>query len=116
MDHLEMPQVLSGARVGRDDAGPEQVVASTVAAILIDRWRAERHVDDATLGIYGDEAPHVDAGPVLPAVGGPRIVVLFTRARNRTEGPDQLAGVNVPGPHVARGTLRWILLRASARD
>src|SRR5262249_37862350 len=104
-----MPQVLSGVRVGRDDARPEQIIASAVATVLIDRWRAEWHVDDAPLDVHRDEAPHVDAGSVLPTVGGPRVVVLFARARNRMKGPDQFAGVNVPGPHVACRTQRWIL-------
>ena len=49
MHDLEVPQVLAGVRVGRDEAGAEQVVARAVAAVLVDRRRAERHVDDAAL-------------------------------------------------------------------
>ena len=116
MHHLEVPQVLAGIRVGRDEAGAEEIVAGAIAAVLIDRRRAERHIDDAALGIDGDEAPDVDARTVLPAVAGPGVVVFFTRSGNRTERPDQLAGVDVPGAHVAGRPLRRILLGATAGD
>ena len=46
---LEVPEVLAGVRVGRDEAGAEEIVAGAIAAVLIDRRRAERHVDDAAL-------------------------------------------------------------------
>ncbi len=46
-----MPEVLAGVRVGRDDARAEEIVAVPVSAVLIDGGRAERHVDDAALGI-----------------------------------------------------------------
>ena len=49
MHDLEVPQILSGVGIGRDEAGAEQVVALAVAAVLVDRRRAERHVDDAAL-------------------------------------------------------------------
>ena len=101
MDHLEVPQVLAGVRVGRHEAGAEEIVAGAIAAVLIDRRRAERHVDDAALRVHRDEAPDVDAGAILPAVAGPGVVVLLAGARNGMEGPHQLAGVHVPGAHVA---------------
>src|SRR5258706_12327448 len=72
---LEMPQVLARIRVGRDETAAEQIVPFAVAAVLIDRRRAKRHVDDAARGVHGDEAPHIRARPLFPAVTGPGVVV-----------------------------------------
>ena len=49
VDHLEVPQVLSGIRIRRNQAGAEKIVAGAVASILVHRRRAERHIDDAAL-------------------------------------------------------------------
>src|SRR5690606_35890503 len=84
-DDLEVPEVLARVGIGRHEAAAEQVVALAVAAILIDRRRAERQVDDAALVIDGHQAPDVDAGPVAPAVAGPRVVKGFTFAGHRLE-------------------------------
>ena len=116
MHELEVPEILAGVGVGRDEARAEQVVALAIAAELIDRRRAERHVDDAALRVDGDEAPDVDAGAVLPAVARPGVVVLLAGSRDRMERPDQLAGVHVPRADVARRPERRILLRAPAGD
>ena len=113
---LEVPQVLAGVRVGRDDARAEEIVAGAIAAVLIDRGRAERHVDDAALDVDGDEAPDVDARAILPAVARPRVVELLARLRNRSERPHQLAGVDVPGAHIAQRPPRRVLLVAAAGD
>ena len=71
---LEVPQVLAGVRVGRDDAGAEEIVAGPIAAVAIADGRAERHVDDAARGVDRHQAPDVDARAVLPAVARPRVV------------------------------------------
>ncbi len=53
MHHLEVPQVFAGVRIRGNDAGAEEVVAGAVAAVLVNRWRAEWHVDDAALVVDG---------------------------------------------------------------
>src|SRR4029453_3153913 len=92
------------------------IVAFPIAAVLIDRWRAERHVHDAALSVHGDQAPDVDARAVLPAVARPRVVVLLAGSRNRAEGPDQLSGVDVPRAHIAGRTEGRVLLGTPAGD
>ena len=94
----------------------EEIVAGAIAAVLIDRGCAERHVDDAALDVDGDEAPDVDAGAILPAVARPRVVELLARLRNRSERPHQLAGSARPRPHIAQRPARRVLLVAAAGD
>ena len=116
VDQLEVPQVLPRIGVRRHQAVAEKVVAGAVAAVLVHRGRAERHVDDAALGVHGEETPHIDARTVLPTVSGPGVVVLLTGARNGMKRPHQLACVHVPRAHVARRPMRRIFLRRAARD
>ena len=116
MRQLEVPEVGAGVRSGGDQAGPEQVVAGPIAPVLIDRRRPERHVDDAPRRVHREEAPHVDARAVLPAVAAPGVVEALARLRHRSERPGQLAGVHVPGAHVAGRSARRVLLRRAAGD
>src|SRR4029453_7369604 len=81
VNDLEVPQVLSGIRIGCDEARAEEIVAFTIAAVLIHRRRAKWHVDDAALDVDGDEAPDVHPRPLLPALALPGVVVLLAPAR-----------------------------------
>src|SRR6202012_2438433 len=101
---LKMPQVLACVGIHCDDAVGEQIVPRTVAAVLIDRRSAERHVDDAARGVYSQKAPDVDSRAILPALAGPGVVVFFAWSGDRMEGPGQLARVHVPGAYVAGGS------------
>src|SRR5215471_20238705 len=101
MHDLEMPEVSTGLGVGRNDTGAVQVVARTIAAEQISGGRAERHVNDAALGIHGHESPYIDSGALLPAVPSPGTKILFVRTRNRVEGPGQLAIMNIVSIHIA---------------
>src|SRR5574339_623269 len=116
MHNLKVPEILASIRIGRDDAGAKKIVSLPIAAVLIDRRRTERHVDDAPLGVDGDESPNIDARSILPAVPCPRVVVFFAGTWNRVECPDKFPRVNVPRAHVTGRTLRRILLRSTSGD
>ena len=103
MHELEMPEILAGVRIDRDDRRREQVVAGTIGADAIVVRRAERHVKNAARRIERRVAPHVDAGPVLGAPPAPGVVTEFTRARHGVERPHQLARRRVPRACVAGG-------------
>ena len=70
MDELEMPLALAGLQIDADEALGEQVVAGTMAAVVIGRRRFDRQVDQAEIFVDGDLRP--DAGV---AVGRPRLVL-----------------------------------------
>ena len=78
MDHLEVPQALARARVERDDAVGEQVVAMTIAAIEVVFAAGGRHVDDATDRIDGELGPVVRAADGGARVFGPGVGAEFT--------------------------------------
>ncbi len=111
-----MPEVLSGVRVSGDETRAEEIVAVPITTVSIPRRRAEWHVDDAACDVHGEKAPHVDAGALLPALAGPRVVESFSGTRNRPERPHQRAGVNVPGPNITSRPAAWALLRLPAGD
>ena len=48
---LEVPEILAGVRIDRDDRGREQIVAGTVDADAVVVRGAERHIEDAALRI-----------------------------------------------------------------
>src|SRR5438128_518858 len=51
MDELEMPELLAGTRIERDEAGAVEIRAGAVAAVAIPIGRVGRHEDDAALRI-----------------------------------------------------------------
>src|SRR3954464_9177775 len=57
MDQLEMPELLAGAGIERDEAGGGEVRAAAVPAIAIPIGRVSRHEDDAALRIDAEQAP-----------------------------------------------------------
>src|SRR6185295_11357769 len=93
-------KILAGVGIRRNQTGAEEVVASAISSILIDRWGAEWHIDDAALFVHGEEAPHVHSGPVFPAVSGPGVAVLFPCLGNRVERPGELPRAHIPGPDI----------------
>ena len=102
MHELEVPEILAGVRIDRDDRRGEQIVAGAIDADAVVVRRAERHVENAALGIERRVTPDVDAGSVLRAVPAPGVVAEFARPRHGVERPHQLAGPRVPGARIAR--------------
>src|SRR5439155_24268388 len=78
-----------------------QIRAFAIAAVVVRRRRAERRVDDAALGVDGEEGPDVGARAILPAVAFPRLDARLARARHGVKRPEQRAGSRVPAANVA---------------
>ena len=116
VNRLKVPEVAAGARISRDDRRAEQVVADAIAAVAIERRRAERHVQNAALDVDRHEAPDVDAGAPLRAVAAPSIGEALAGPRHAAKRPDELAAARIPGADVAGGAARWKLLYRAARD
>ena len=102
MHDLEVPQALSRARVEREQAVAEQIVALAIAAVEIVRRRAGRQKDDAVLLVEREIAPRVRAARVPEGILGPRLVSVFTGPRNRVERPHELAAEHVVRADVPR--------------
>jgi hypothetical protein len=51
VDELEVPKILAGVRIDRDDRGRKQIVARTVNPDAVVVRGAERHIEDAALCI-----------------------------------------------------------------
>src|SRR6267143_4022191 len=101
---LEVPEILAGVRIDRDDRGREQIVAGTVDADAIVVRGAERHIKDAALRIERRITPDIDAGSVFGAVPAPGVIAELPRPRHCMERPHQLAGPGVPSARIARGS------------
>jgi hypothetical protein len=77
-DVLEVPLQFARQRVEGDRRVAEQVVARSVAAVVVHARTADRHVDDAALLVDRQrERPDVVAGPILPTVVAPGVVADF---------------------------------------
>ncbi len=114
MDRLEVPAVLAGLDVERDDGVAEQVVAGRVAAPVVGRGPADGDEDQAPLHVHrGRGRPHVDAGAAPPAVA-PGVVAQLPGNRHGLEFPQLLAGPHVEGARIARHAVR--LLRRGRAD
>ena len=103
MHGLEVPLVLPGLHIDGHDGIRKQVGAGTIAAPVVGRRTADRHVEDAALLIEGlIPAPVVDAGPSLPSLVQPRLVPLFSRPRHGVEFPQLRARAGIERTRVAR--------------
>ena len=100
---LEVPAPRAGARVERDQAVREQVVAAAVAAEEVELAAAGRHVDDAARGVHRHLGPGVGAADVGARVLRPGLGAELAFARDRPERPDVGAGADVEGADVAGG-------------
>ena len=111
MHELEVPEILAGVRIDRDDRRREQIVAGTIDADAVVVRGAERHVEDAALRIERHVAPDVDAGSVLRAVSAPGVVAELARAAAR-------CGTSTPAcrsAHPTRACRPRVRLRHSSR-
>src|SRR5205823_14269158 len=96
MNELEVPLVLSGVRIDRNDRVTEEIGAGPIAAVVVSRGRAEGHIEDAACFIGGHvPAPNIRAGPVLPAIVEPGLVTGFAGLRYRLKLPQSRAGARV---------------------
>ena len=102
MDRLEVPEPLSRARIERDQAVREEVLAEPIATIEVVGRRSGRHVHDPALVVDREGAPVVGAADVLVRLLRPRVVAELSRPRNCMELPDLPAGDHVVGADVSR--------------
>ncbi len=137
MHFLEVPAVLAGRGVDRDDRRRVEVVARAVRAVVVGARVARREVDEPELRIDGGRLPD-GAAAVLPRVVRlrPAVVARLAGPRYRVERPDQPAVLRVERLHAAaraavaareaddhlavvvdrRGRDREVLLPALGRD
>src|SRR6188472_960505 len=102
---LEVPFALSGFQIDTDDALGEEVVAWTMAAIVVGRRRFNWEVDEAGLLVDGDLRPHAGVAGLGPRLVLPRVVAEFAWPRNRVERPQQLAAAHIERAHQALGVV-----------
>src|SRR5690606_39068514 len=101
MDGLEVPLVLTGAKIHRDQRVAEQVRARALASPIVGGRAADRQDNCAALEIHRrGEGPHVRAGTALPAVA-PSLVERLAGLRHRLEFPQLAAGTHVEATRVA---------------
>ena len=103
MHHLEVPLADAGLQVDGHEALREQVVAGTVAAVLVDGRRFNGQVDEAGFGVDRNLGPDADVAGPFPRTVLPRVVAELARAGNRVEAPQLLAGLHVERADQALG-------------
>ena len=107
MDCLEVPLVLSGQHIQRDDRIAEKICALSVAAVIAGHRRRERHVQHPALLVEREiERPGVRPAAVLPAVVFPGVMPKLARLRHRAEFPDFCAGARIEGARISRRNRR----------
>src|SRR5207244_8180881 len=79
---LEMPDALAGARVEREDAVREEIVAVTRDAVEIERRGSGRCEDHRVLLIDGHAGPRIRAAFDRVRIGRPRVVAALAGLRN----------------------------------
>lgn len=91
VDFLEVPPVLAGLRVERDDRASEEVVAGPFGAVQVRGCVSGGEVQEPEVRIDRGRLPDGRAA-VLPrvVVGRPRVVTDLARAGNRVEAPQLL--------------------------
>ena len=102
VDRLEVPEPLAAARVEREQAVAEQILAVAVAAVEVVARSARRHVDDAELGVDRRLAPVVHAAVIAEPCFRPRIGAELAGSRHGVEDPQQHARADVVRMNVGR--------------
>ena len=98
---LVVPDALAGLQIDGDEAFAEQVVAGTMAAVVVAGRDLDRQIGDAELLVDGHLRPDAGIAGVGPRVLEPRVVAELAGARNRVEDPQPLAGARVVAANVA---------------
>ena len=102
VNRLEVPDVLAGLCLDRDDRVPVEVRARPVAPVVARNRRGERQVDEAALGVgREEERPRVGTQPALPAIARPRVVPDVVRLGHRVEFPQARSIAHVEGAGVS---------------
>jgi len=99
---LKVPHPPASGRLETDEAVGEQVVAVTLAAIVIVRRRAERQIDVAELLVGAHDRPHVHPADRAPRLTRPRLVAELTYLRDGVEDPSLRAGAYIERTDVPR--------------
>src|SRR5438105_10796927 len=102
MRRLEMPELLAGCRVQRDEAITEEIVSKTLPAIEIVGRRSSGNEDNSSFVVHRCTCPRIVASRLQVSVLGPRLITFFAGMWNGVECPEQFAGPNVPAADIAR--------------
>ena len=105
MDGLEVPDPFARVEVDRDQAVGEQVIAVSMAAVIIARRHFDRQVGHAQLFVNGYLPPDAGVARISPGVVQPGIVAELIRLRDGVKDPETLAGAGVEAPDVPLGLL-----------
>src|SRR5262245_65828432 len=107
MNRLEMPAVLAGLDVQRDDGVAVELRPLAVAAVVRAERRCQRHVDQPALRVDREvERPRIRAQSIPPAVAFPRVVTDIARLRDRVELPQLRASARVVRSWIADAARR----------
>ena len=87
VDELKVPLPFSCVQVDCHQRLCEQVVARTVAAVVIAGRKLDWHVHGLELRVHGERPPHAGIARVRPRVVLPRLVAELSRLRNGVEDP-----------------------------
>src|SRR5262249_45648279 len=100
---LEMPLVGAGLNIDCYNRAAEEVRALAVAAVVAERRRRKRQIDDAALFIEREiKRPGVYAGSPFPAVAFPCVMANRARLRYGVELPQLGAGARIERARVSR--------------
>src|SRR6185312_17302865 len=87
VDHLEMPQPLSGSGIEGEQTIAKEISSLAVGAVKVVLGAGGWYVNDGALLVDGQFAPTIGASHPFPGVFGPGIVAEFAGMRNRVECP-----------------------------
>ena len=113
---LKVPADFAGVGIERDDRRGIQILLRAMAAVVLRRRLADRQEDQPALGVDRAEAPVRGRARGHPVVLRPGVVAGLARVRDRVEGPDQLAGSDIPRADVHRRAFGVVLLPLRAGD
>ena len=105
-----MPDAFAGGRIEAHEAFGEQIVAESIAAVVVVGRRAERQVHVAERLVDAHQRPDVRIARVFRRVALPAVVSVLTRLGHRSECPQPLARAHVEAADVAAHHL--LLLRS----
>src|SRR4029453_16489399 len=98
---LVVPDPLTRAGVEAHQRVAEEIVAVSVAAVVVVGRRAEGQVNVAQLLVGAHQRPHVGVADGFPRVVLPRLVTDLAGPGYGPEGPQLLSGADVEAAHVA---------------
>ena len=111
MHELVVPHAFTGSRIDTHEAACEEVVAGTMAAVVIAGRRFDGQIHVAELFVGRERRPDGRVAGVRPRVVQPGVVAELAGLRNRVEGPQPFSGSHVEAANVALG----VFLRSRRR-